>query len=446
MRARLPIVLVSLALTVPPPAPLLARPAAPPGERGLQLYKQLQRDPLLVLGVWLDDPTGELKGLEGLLDRLSGLGPGLTGPETLTRLQGEVLPHLGPEAALVLDFPPIDEAVLALQRSKADAVAAFLARTGLVAGVQDREGLETVLRAWILSAGGELTDAEGLTEAAIPLAEDGGGATTAAPSELRLFWGFERNRWALGFSPEWVRQTLGARPKGARLADGEDFKRVFATLDPEPSDLLYLNLPKLRELAMGSQVVRMVVQADPSLQDIAERFFTSDTMGVGLGATSIRVPGGVRTANFGPPWMSGAAISSGYVVALAAPRFLGAGDRGRARQTGTDIRAIAQACEGFSTDSRSYPGPTDGWVPVERIATFLEPVYIGRLPRTDGWQNPILYWSDGASYRVVSTGRDGQMDRDWTGQADGHAADGVDGDIVFGDGEKLAWPTWLTGD
>jgi len=171
-----------------------------------------------------------------------------------------------------------------------------------------------------------------------------------------------------------------------------------------------------------------------------------EAMSVGLGSTSVRLDDGVRTTNFGPPWMSGTAVSSGFIAALALPNLLAAVDRGRTRRTVSDLRAIAEACEGFSSDSRSYPGPTDGWVPVERIATYLEPVYIGRLPRTDGWENPILYWSDGGSYRVLSMGRDGQIDRDWTRQVDPVASAGHDADIVFGDGRLLAWPSGMDAD
>jgi len=154
----------------------------------------------------------------------------------------------------------------------------------------------------------------------------------------------------------------------------------------------------------------------------------------------VRLDGGVRTTNFGPSWLSGAAISSGFLAALALPSVLATADRGRSRQTAQDIRAIADACEGFSTDSSSYPGPTAGWVPVEEIARYLEPVYIGHLPRTDGWQNPILYWSNGGSYRVMSTGGDGHMDRDWTSAREPSAPTTIGSDIVFGDGRMLSEP------
>ena len=103
------------------------------------------------------------------------------------------------------------------------------------------------------------------------------------------------------------------------------------------------------------------------------------------------------------------------------------------------IETIAEACEGFSTDTHTYP-PTQGWVPVERIAFYLEPVYVASLPRVDAYDNPILYWSDGSSYRIISTGRDGQMDRDWSALSEPTASGDPEGDIVFGDGQFLVVP------
>ena len=79
-------------------------------------------------------------------------------------------------------------------------------------------------------------------------------------------------------------------------------------------------------------------------------------------------------------------------------------------------------------------------------ATFLEPVYIGRMPRTDAWHNPILYWSDGGSYRILSRGQDGVMDRDWTTNLQHLTAMGLGGDIVVGDGRLLSYPSGVRGD
>ena len=59
----------------------------------------------------------------------------------------------------------------------------------------------------------------------------------------------------------------------------------------------------------------------------------------------------------------------------------------------------------------------------------------------DGWGHTILVWSDGETYRIVSPGKDGEVERDWTGEIDDGGATSIfTADIVFGDGVFLAWP------
>ena len=140
--------------------------------------------------------------------------------------------------------------------------------------------------------------------------------------------------------------------------------------------------------------------------------------------------------------MSSAALTTGLTAALHGLGGAAEARNEQARQTASIIRSIAVACEGFSHDTDFYPGPTEGWVTVESIAGFLEPVYIGDLPRIDAWSQPILYWSDGRSYRIVSLGADGRMDRDWNGvrQPTRTAAERTEADIVFADGRFLVAP------
>ena len=83
---------------------------------------------------------------------------------------------------------------------------------------------------------------------------------------------------------------------------------------------------------------------------------------------------------------------------------------------------------------------------MDSLAAYLDPVYIGELPRQDAWQNPLLYWSDGGSYRIISTGSDGQMDRDWSaiaGPAAGQPT--LAGDIVYGDGRLMVVTERISG-
>ncbi len=454
MRTRLPITTLILFSLILAPLVGAVPPRSQEGIEDVGLYRDLPRDPLLMLGIHAKDAAGQFQGLLELYHRfasqpgqdratreLTGVGKALA-----STFESEVLPCLGPEIVLAVDLPPIDEAVSALQYPKGEALAAFLDRAGVVARVSDGDRLDRALRRLISQWGGESRKTGGLTEAVLPLPRttqpDG---SVSEPSALKVYYGLQDGRWALSLSASWVRAALEPRPDGQRLIDGEDFKTVFAHLDPRPVDLTYVNLPKLRAYVTGSHVVRIVLQTTPEMRQFVDRYFTRETMSVGLGSTSIVLEDGVRTTHFGPPWMSGTAMSSGLVAAMALPSLLTTADEGRTRQTMSDIEAIAEACEGFSADSRSYPGPTDGWVPVSRIATYLEPVYIGRLPRTDAWNNPILYWSDGGSYRILSRGQDGVMDRDWTTNLQNLAAMGLDGDIVVGDGRLLSYPPGVPG-
>jgi hypothetical protein len=305
----------------------------------------------------------------------------------------------------------------------------LLSRSGIVASIRDPERLARALGR--------------------------GAADTGEPRAVRLSWAHDGGSTGItllfatrggvlfaGVSRAWILERLAAEPAPPSLVEGADFHRVFSHLDREPTSLTYVNLPRLRELIAGSTAVTAAVEADEQVRRLLAPLLDPETMAVGLGSTSTAVAGGARTTSFGPPWMSGPAVSGGLLAALAVPGLLAAAEGGRARDSLADIRSIAVACEGFSTHARRYPGPTDGWVAVDELAVFLEPIYIASLPRTDAWDHPFLYWSDGASYRILSTGADGQMDRDWSSVAEPLRSAGQ-GDIVFGDGRVLVSPASL---
>jgi hypothetical protein len=125
---------------------------------------------------------------------------------------------------------------------------------------------------------------------------------------------------------------------------------------------------------------------------------------------------------------------------MAVPSLLDAIDRGKQKRSVADIRFVGLVCEAYSVDNDRYPGPTDGLVPLAAIAASVSPVYIRMLPEQDGWGHTLLYWSDGAHYRIVSPGKDGNTERDWSGQFEAGPTRTFDSDIVYGDGKFLAWP------
>jgi len=109
----------------------------------------------------------------------------------------------------------------------------------------------------------------------------------------------------------------------------------------------------------------------------------------------------------------------------------------------SDLRTIGTAIEGFVADNGHYPGPTSNIVEVEHVRLDLEPAYIRDLPLFDPWGNPILFWSDGKKYFVLSRGSDGLEDHDYSGPLDPEThreTTEPSEDIVFADGRFVQLP------
>jgi hypothetical protein len=416
----------------------------------LDLHRSLPRDPLLALAIVLDDPEQEVEAILAFLAELGGEQTRQGLDRSLAQLdeglgssiRHKLLPLLGPQLTVAVDLPPIDYAILTLASPSHEALTAVLGGIGLVAEVRDPARLDAELRALLESAAGELLIEEDRVGIRIPISirEGDVGEEASRRSYVVLQYMIRDGKVAIGFSADWVRDALRPGPSQDRLASGEDFARVFAQLDPRAIRLSYVNLPKIRSLVSESHILSAVFEDGERTGRLLQLVAESEAMGLGLGSTSVAMNGGVRTIHFGPRWLSDAVISGGMLAAVAVPGLiLARDDEEKGRLTSTQIERIGAACEGFSADTQTYP-PADGWVTVESIAPFLEPLYATELPRQDAWENPILYWSDGRSYRILSTGEDGEIDRDWTGiDAAGHPVRSG-ADIAFGDGRFLAAP------
>jgi hypothetical protein len=115
-----------------------------------------------------------------------------------------------------------------------------------------------------------------------------------------------------------------------------------------------------------------------------------------------------------------------------------ADSRQRQQRTMVDIRSIAVAMEAYSVDFLHYPKVSLADQPVSKLAPYLEPTYIQKLPTRDGWNREILVTNDanGLSYTIYSRGKDGIKDSTWT---QGPKAS-FDADIVFSNGQFYQWP------
>jgi general secretion pathway protein G len=128
----------------------------------------------------------------------------------------------------------------------------------------------------------------------------------------------------------------------------------------------------------------------------------------------------------------------GIIAAIAIPNLLNAINRGRQRRSMADIRSIGTALEAYSVDFNYYPKVSLTDVAVTNLQTYLEPTYIKKLPKTDGWNRDIMVINDvnGTSYTLYSRGKDGNKDGSWT---QGAKTD-FNNDIVFADGQFYQWP------
>ncbi len=80
----------------------------------------------------------------------------------------------------------------------------------------------------------------------------------------------------------------------------------------------------------------------------------------------------------------------GIIAAIAIPNLLNAINRGRQKRTMADIRTIGTAIEAYAVDHASYPSVDVGEIgATSGFATLIEPTYVKRAPRTDGWNEDL---------------------------------------------------------
>ena len=109
------------------------------------------------------------------------------------------------------------------------------------------------------------------------------------------------------------------------------------------------------------------------------------------------------------------------------------------RESMRRMREIATAWEARATDVNTYAvnDITSGEVPPGLLASALTPTYVREMPRTDGWNNPLLFAvsEHGMTYSIRSTGDTGQPDVTPVG-----ATSAAGADILFTNGQFLSYP------
>ena len=125
----------------------------------------------------------------------------------------------------------------------------------------------------------------------------------------------------------------------------------------------------------------------------------------------------------------------GIIAAIAIPNLLNAIDRGKQKRTMADIRSIGTAVEAYAVDNNIYPTSANATA----LVTAIEPIYIKKMPSTDGWNSLIVYQpatTAGAGYTVKSLGKGNQLE----GSPVGGKTTDFTKDIIFVDGQFTQWP------
>lgn len=101
-----------------------------------------------------------------------------------------------------------------------------------------------------------------------------------------------------------------------------------------------------------------------------------------------------------------------------------------------EMRAVGTAVEAYGVDHQTYP---PGNFTVSALRSYLEPVYIKKLPTKDTWGNQFLYEStdDGQSYTITSYGKDHKADLPSNYRG---VITRFTNDITFSNGSFVAFP------
>ena len=351
-------------------------------------------------------------------------------------LRDDLLGVLGGEAAFAVAFDDLDRiGTLAMAAAQGGALdlEGILGGVMAVVGVQDPDHFDRSLRRLVESVGGRVETAPGGVRRLHFLHQE----KVLTLLHYRYHGGFA----VFGFADGPLTDAVLRAETGHNLLAAARYRHVFSHLREEPTSVGYLNLPRVRQLLLSSNLVRAAVSSDPKVEGFFRRFVEEPDWRAGIGWASYPVEGGVVQQSFAP-FNLGTFTNAymGIIAAVAVPNFLNAMDKGRQSRTIADIRDIGMALEAYAVDHGAYPPGVGEPTPVggggeANLERWLVPTYIARLPSADAWGNPFVYRSDpkGMTYLLSSYGRDGAASDDDSGAA-------FDADIHFANGIFLATP------
>lgn len=145
-----------------------------------------------------------------------------------------------------------------------------------------------------------------------------------------------------------------------------------------------------------------------------------------------------------------AVVLGGIVAAIFIPNFTDALQKAKQKRTMSDLQELSGAIESYREE---HAGRVPEAASIDELAEAIVPDYLGEMIRTDAWENPLVYacWSealpsgpDGAcdTYRLISPGRDGELELDDPAAYDvaPFERSEYDRDLVVGDGYFYRYP------
>ncbi len=413
-------------------------------EEKLQTLSDLPQDALVVLSTRMDNLATPYDSLLAMLRDLvpaDQLEAGLEGlraweEEVGLSLRDDLLALLGQEFTFALSLDDIDHLVgqagSMFASGPPQSLEPILGGFLFILGVEDADHLDASLSKLVASVDGTLE-----------MGDDGHRTIrfTLGDDPMDVLHYRHHGGFALfGFGEKPLSDAIERSESGENLLTSPEFIEVFSHLDAGPDMIGYVNLARAQELVRGSVMLNQVLTQEEALDTLYTRFVQEMDWGSGMGWASYSIPEGTVWQGFAPFDM--ATFMKLYlrtIGAVAVPNLLTAVDRGKQKRTSADIRTIGTAIEAYAVDNGRYPAGILEPTPVGEgsLGEMLSPIYIHVIPASDAWGNPILYVSDeeGASYRLSSPGKDGVF----TPGAQGPTA-GFDADIIFKNGNFIAWP------
>ena len=100
----------------------------------------------------------------------------------------------------------------------------------------------------------------------------------------------------------------------------------------------------------------------------------------------------------------------GGIVAFAASRILGGGDRAKVNLAKAEVQTLAEKIQQFENDTGNLPGSLDELVTAPGNASGWLGPYSKQAELKDPWNHPFQYNApgDGQAFDLVSFGKDGK--------------------------------------